>query len=63
MRCVALSRIILLAFFLAARQAVRAFSPEDAASPALFPDLRLNLTDVFPGPDLVEEPYAEYMRL
>lgn len=43
--------------------ALPAFSPEDAASPALFPDLRLDLTDVFPSPELVEEPYAEYMRL
>ena len=40
----------------------RPFVEGDSASPYLFPELVLDLSDLFPPPAWVEEPYATYMR-
>ncbi len=39
------------------------YTRDQVISPTLFPDLKIDLSNVFPEPDLVEEPWAEYMRL
>jgi hypothetical protein len=40
----------------------RPFVEGEKASPVLFPDLTIDLTDLFPPPDWVEEPYASYLQ-
>ena len=39
------------------------YTRSQTLSPTLFPDLDIDLSNLFPEPDLVEEPWAEYMRL
>ncbi len=40
----------------------RPFVEGDMASPELFPDLTIDLANLFPPPNWVEEPYATYMQ-
>lgn len=40
------------------------FVREDTISPVLFPELKINLTDIFPEMDLAEEPWTgDYVRM